>query len=220
MPHPMLALFFLLIQVCAPAPASYAEESGPIIIRALDGDSLIVKIGDSHKEIRLFGIDCPEWKQPYADQAKACSQSFAGQRVKVKSVGKDSHGRLLATIILRNGQSLNRTLVAKGLAWHYRRYCRDPVLADLEVKARKAGLGLWQDADPMPPWVWRRQKKPETYRINKKNSSRSLLHGNRKSRVFHRKTCKYYNCKNCTVIFRSRKEALSKGYRPCKLCKP
>ncbi|MEN8135221.1 MAG: Ada metal-binding domain-containing protein [Thermodesulfobacteriota bacterium] len=28
------------------------------------------------------------------------------------------------------------------------------------------------------------------------------------------------NCKKCAAIFDSREEAISAGYRPCKVCKP
>ena len=45
-------------------------------------------------------------------------------------------------------------------------------------------------------------------------------HGNRRSKVFHKPGCRYYNCKNCTVEFETREEAIRAGYRPCKVCRP
>ncbi len=39
-------------------------------------------------------------------------------------------------------------------------------------------------------------------------------HGNRKSKVYHARGCRYYTCKNCTVILKSREEAAQKGFRP------
>jgi hypothetical protein len=47
-----------------------------------------------------------------------------------------------------------------------------------------------------------------------------VYHGNRKSHVFHRPGCRYYDCKNCVVVFHSRGEALKAGFRPCKICRP
>jgi len=41
---------------------------------------------------------------------------------------------------------------------------------------------------------------------------------NVKSRVLHGYGCRYYNCKNCTAVFRSVKEALRAGYRVHKGC--
>ncbi|RJP78970.1 MAG: Ada metal-binding domain-containing protein [Desulfobacteraceae bacterium] len=45
-------------------------------------------------------------------------------------------------------------------------------------------------------------------------------HGNTQSRIFHQPSCRYYNCKKCTVEFTTREEAIAEGYRPCKVCKP
>ncbi len=50
--------------------------------------------------------------------------------------------------------------------------------------------------------------------------SRIVYHGNVRSHKFHRPGCRYYNCKNCTARFTSRKQALRAGYVPCKVCKP
>ncbi|XPV74721.1 MAG: Ada metal-binding domain-containing protein [Desulfovibrio sp.] len=46
------------------------------------------------------------------------------------------------------------------------------------------------------------------------------FHGNRKSHVFHQLGCRYYECKNCVVVFKNKKSALVAGYRPCKICRP
>jgi len=52
---------------------------------------------------------------------------------------------------------LNKALIQAGLAWHFKQYSRDPELAKLEFKARAKKAGLWSEADPMPPWQWRKQ---------------------------------------------------------------
>ncbi len=49
---------------------------------------------------------------------------------------------------------------------------------------------------------------------------RVIYHGNIESKIFHKSSCRYYNCKNCIKNFSSREEALRAGYRPCKVCKP
>ena len=48
----------------------------------------------------------------------------------------------------------------------------------------------------------------------------TVYHGNTKSHVFHAPGCRYYNCKKCVATFASREEAISAGYRACKVCKP
>lgn len=45
-------------------------------------------------------------------------------------------------------------------------------------------------------------------------------HGNTSSMIFHQSSCRYYNCKNCTMDFNTREAAIAAGYRPCKVCKP
>mgnify|MGYP003262120443 CR=1 FL=1 len=42
--------------------------------------------------------------------------------------------------------------------------------------------------------------------------------GNVKTHVFHASSCRYFQCKSCTVRFNSAEEARSSGYQPCKRC--
>lgn len=44
--------------------------------------------------------------------------------------------------------------------------------------------------------------------------------GNTKSHVFHKLSCRYAGCKNCTKVFSSRDEAIAAGYRPGGCCHP
>ncbi len=46
------------------------------------------------------------------------------------------------------------------------------------------------------------------------------LHGNVKSKVFHREGCRNYNCGKCTAVFKNREQAMNSGYKACKACKP
>jgi len=43
-------------------------------------------------------------------------------------------------------------------------------------------------------------------------------HGNARSHVFHGPGCRYYDCKNCTVVFSSKDEAIEAGYRAHRTC--
>jgi len=54
-------------------------------------------------------------------------------------------------------RNLNKELLATGLAWHYKKYSRDPNLAKLVFEAKAAKRGLWTEPDPVPPWEWRRR---------------------------------------------------------------
>ena len=45
-----------------------------------------------------------------------------------------------------------------------------------------------------------------------------VVHGNAKSRIYHNASCKYFNCKACTMVFKSASDAKAKGFRACKVC--
>jgi hypothetical protein len=48
----------------------------------------------------------------------------------------------------------------------------------------------------------------------------AVYHGNVQSHIYHRQSCRFFDCKACTAVFKSREEAEKSGYRPCKVCKP
>ena len=50
----------------------------------------------------------------------------------------------------------NLVQIKRGLAWHYMKYRRETPanqqsFAATEIEAREANLGLWRDADQLPP---------------------------------------------------------------------
>jgi endonuclease YncB( thermonuclease family) len=45
------------------------------------------------------------------------------------------------------------------MAWHYKHYNNDPELAKLEKEAKAAKIGLWSQANPIPPREFRKHKK-------------------------------------------------------------
>jgi endonuclease YncB( thermonuclease family) len=55
-----------------------------------------------------------------------------------------------------DGQDVNGSMVESGWAWHYDRFDDRQSMADKQTAARDAGRGLWADAEPVPPWEWRK----------------------------------------------------------------
>jgi len=81
-----------------------------------------------------------------------------GKTVTVIEEDVDRYARVVGAVILPDGRNLNREILAAGLAWWYRQYAPDDTVARiLESKARKDRRGLWAEADPVPPWEWRKQ---------------------------------------------------------------
>ncbi len=110
--------------------------------RALDGDSLVL----DRVEIRLSGIDAPEFRQtcskagrtwPCGREAARRLRDLVGGRV-LTCAGRasDAHGRLLA--VCRAGdREINRWMVENGWAVSFDAY------PAAERAARAAGRGLW-----------------------------------------------------------------------------
>lgn len=151
---------FLIFLFLAWSAAAFADFSGKVVA-VKDGDTLEVMKEGVAVQIRLYGIDCPEKGQAFGQRAKKFASDLAfGKTVKVIEKDRDRYGRTVGEVILEEGQSLNRELVRAGLAWWYRQYAKkDAELEALERDARKAKTGLWADADPVPPWNWRRGKR-------------------------------------------------------------
>ena len=139
----------------ARTPARPAAADGTVV-RVRDGDSIVVMRDGVGIEVRLVGIDCPELAQAFGRKAKSSTADLAfGKTVRLVAKGKDRYGRELAEVILPDGRSLNRELVAAGLAWWYRKYSTDRTLEALELAARRAHRGLWSDTGAVAPWDFR-----------------------------------------------------------------
>jgi len=161
----MVALAGLCLLVAAHAGPQRAPDPAPFrakVIGVTDGDTMKVLHGKTAVTVRLYGIDAPEKRQPFAERARQRLSELAFSRtVTVLPRGRDRYGRILASVVLPGNQNLNEILVAEGLAWWYRRYApRETRLESIEEAARDQGLGLWAEQDPTPPWMWRRSRKP------------------------------------------------------------
>lgn len=218
-------VFFLTITFCALVfSAEQAEWSGKVI-GVKDGDTIEVLHGNQAVVIRFSGIDCPEKGQPFGKVAKHLKSDLCfGKIVTIRPSAVDKYGRTLAEVFLVDGRNIQEELLRLGFAWHFIKYSSDSHLAMLEVEARQTKRGLWADPSPTPPWEWRHSKSNSTNKSIPAGSSKiqtaSNFHGNISSYIFHSKACRYYNCGNCTTVFKSREEAIHAGFRPCKLCNP
>ena len=125
------------------------------ISRVVDGDTVYMKDGT---KVRLHGIDTPERDQPYGKQATRNLDRLIGRTVFVVERDTDRYGRLVGTLYTPEGVNVNLEMVCNGSAWWYSRYAKsNRAMASCQDEAKEAGLGLWADDDPMPPWEWRRR---------------------------------------------------------------
>ncbi len=158
--------FVAILLFAPPVPASEAEPERLFkVIKIIDGDTIDVLTGDRVMiRLRINGIDAPERGQPFGNNARRdLSDTIGGKLVRLRGHGLDKYNRAITDIYLPGQTELfiNRELVKRGLAWHYKEYSNDARLAADEVKARAAKLGLWSDRRHVAPWDWRKLSKVE-----------------------------------------------------------
>jgi endonuclease YncB( thermonuclease family) len=134
-----------------------AEVNSGYLSRSYDGDTISIQTNDMVRKIRLYGIDAPEIGQEFGTEARDFVRELtAGRTMNFEHLGSDRYGRDVAIVRFPDGRSLNAELVRQGYAWWSRRHAPDNLeLADAEREARSQKRGLWRQAEPVPPWVWR-----------------------------------------------------------------
>lgn len=152
----------LLACVCLSPVRAGAEGVDARFLRALDGDSLRVDHAGDTLEVRLIGVDAPEYKQEYSRKARDFSRRFCeGKTVHLEfdKDRRDRYGRTLA-YIYAGGRMLNEELVRAGLAVPLRikpntRYYDRIKQAEAEARREKRGFWIKGGLD-MTPGQWRR----------------------------------------------------------------
>lgn len=139
---------------------NYTHALDGLVVSVADGDTLtILDVNKTQHRIRLAQIDAPEKAQPWGDRSKQSLIAFAaGKRATVNVSEYDRYGRAIGTVYIQ-GQDAGTHQVTNGLAWVYPKYATDKVLFEYQRTAKAAKIGLWQDSNPIEPWIWRKGKK-------------------------------------------------------------
>jgi micrococcal nuclease len=130
------------------------SEARAFVVRAVDGDTIEVRIGGRLEDVRYIGVDTPETVKP--DTPVQCfgprASSFNHHLVEGQWVRlvfgverRDIYGRLLAYVHLGR-RFVNASLVRRGLARSLTIPPNDrfaPLFRRLELRAARAGRGLW-----------------------------------------------------------------------------
>jgi endonuclease YncB( thermonuclease family) len=160
----MLALFGGLTS-CATSQTKRTQLYGQVVSVA-DGDTLTMLDQDRvQHRVRIDGIDAPERTQPYSQVARRSLVELAqGKRANAECKKRDPYERHVCKVLV-DGRDVGLELVRRGLAWHFKRYAHEQSEADraaytaAELDARYEGRGLWRDAEPKPPWVFRKEQR-------------------------------------------------------------
>lgn len=160
--HTLLVLFFIVFSSGVTTNVALKKETIQGKVTAItDGDTFkLLKADSTLIIVRLANIDCPERKQPFSKRAKQfASDAIFGKNVEIQVLKKDRYGRFIANVIYEDNKNLSKELLKAGYAWHYVKYSNDSTLQELEDKAKKDKIGLWQDPNSIAPWAWRSHKK-------------------------------------------------------------
>jgi endonuclease YncB( thermonuclease family) len=134
-----------------------------------DGDSMTILIdtpdGKRQAKIRLDGIDAPELGQSFSRVSReGLAKMVFEHECAVESRGPDRYGRTVGRVSV-GGADVNAAMLDSGLAWHFKKYDSRPEMAAREEAAKQAGIGLWQDGNPIAPWEWRKMSAEERRQV-------------------------------------------------------
>ena len=136
----MVGLSTDLLSSAAPGPERLSADPGTVVV--IDGETLRL----NGRVVRLGGVEAP-MRGDLCSGGADCGGAAAGalarlvrdRRVECRLAGRDPFGRPFATCDA-NGTDLSRAIVAGGWA---RAQPGVPALANLELRARRQGAGLW-----------------------------------------------------------------------------
>jgi micrococcal nuclease len=131
------------------------KDEKTVVSRVLDGDTYKIHSGGKTVSLRLASIDCPETGQAYGLEAKKYAESLVlGKELTVSFSGSDKYGRNLGDLKTPDGESISLKIASAGYAWAWS-------TAGAKIKtaietAKKSRLGLWADANPVNPYLFRK----------------------------------------------------------------
>lgn len=132
------------------------------VVRVIDGDTITVQRENGrsgqYEKIRILGIDAPERSQAWGPEAgHELSKLIHSKIVRIEVANTDRYGRTVAKVWLGKSD-IGLEMIRRGMAWHYRQYYDDVNYAKAEKNARAQRLGLWRDATPIEPRLYRKAK--------------------------------------------------------------
>jgi len=154
----------LALLLCGVTLAAHAEKFTGRVIVVIDGDTVLVLKHGHPLKVRLADIDAPEVRhagsqksQRYGPASRdALKRLVLHKRVEVDTLAIDKYGRTVA-LLKMDALNVNEEMVRQGMAWEYSHFHSDRHYIALQRQARQERRGLWQQVDPVPPWVWRSQ---------------------------------------------------------------
>jgi micrococcal nuclease len=154
-------LLILTVLVAACGGRSAPPAGAATVVRVVDGDTVVLHIGDRDETVRLLGIDTPETVKPgapvecYGPEASSHLKQLLphGTAVRVERdvEVRDRFGRLLLYLFrVRDGAFVNELQVSGGYARPLHiapNRARAPAIDEAAGTARRDHRGLWEACD-------------------------------------------------------------------------
>lgn len=130
-----------------------AEEG--IVTKTIDGDSIIVKTEEGEKEVRIRGIDAPEYGQEGFSEAQRKVRSLTmGQKVTLLNAEIDHYGRIASDVEINHSEkNVAEELAQAGVAYPDPRGSNKKI-KKLAKEAKEKSLGVWKKPQ-QTPWDFR-----------------------------------------------------------------
>jgi endonuclease YncB( thermonuclease family) len=228
----------LLLGLAAACPWLYAQDAPPaapkpdfserpacLVRRIVDGDTVVVALGEGEATVDLIGVATPEPGQIYHDESKR----FLGNLLVGEAVYLKHEGEATATapadrvrgylFRVPDGLFINLEIARQG----YGRVAAEPpfehqkLFQFYEERAKAAGKGLWSPrVDGQTTIGAPAAHESPTSRASTRADD-PIVYVTETGKKYHRKGCQHLR-KSCIPLRLS--QAKQRGYTPCARCKP
>ncbi len=153
----LVLVLVLAVAGCGRDGAAVGRDGQAQVVRVVDGDTIVVRLGGTEEKVRLLGIDTPESVDPrspvqcFGKEASAHTAALLPPGTKVRLVrdveARDRYSRLLAYVYRDDdGAFVNLQLAQEGYAavlTYPPNVAHAAEITAAAADARSAGRGLW-----------------------------------------------------------------------------
>lgn len=131
------------------------------VARVIDGDTIMVTMGNTQETVRFIGVDTPETHKPdtpvqcFGPQASDfTTRTLTGKTVRLEADptndDRDRYGRLLRYVYLPDGSLVEKTIIDQGYGFAYLSFPfqKKDEFAAAQNQAQAASHGLWAACKP------------------------------------------------------------------------
>ena len=158
-----LVIFVMLFAVCCSSPSLCSAYTGRVE-NVDEGDLLTVSADGVSRKVRLYGIACPLFGQPFHGKALFMTKFLSLKRnVEITPIFTDNYGVQNCLVRVEgSGAFLNDRLLGYGLAWVKPCDGKSHLCAEwkmLEGIAQTNFVGLWAHPPAVAPWEWQKAQR-------------------------------------------------------------